>query len=218
MLFRSGQATLADAQSLERELGTQLAMIVDAGPSPLAEGSAVLRLGRGSFELLRPGLMDLERLREVAGLRLGFVCTGNTCRSPMAEGLARHALEERLGTRNLTDFGFEVSSMGVYAGPGAPPSEHGVRVLSQRGIDIAQHRSQGVPFDRLGGFDALYCLTQSHRQALLSALPPGQGPAVELLDPEGRDVSDPIGGSLADYESCASMIARAIKTRLDHWA
>lgn len=213
-----GRACLGDAGSLERELGAHLALIVDAGPSPLAEGSAVLRLGHGCFELLRPGLMELEHLREVAGLRLGFVCTGNTCRSPMAEGLARHALEQRLETRKLTEFGFEVSSMGVFASPGAPPSEHGVRVLRRRGIDIAQHRSQGVPLDRLGGFDALYCLTQSHRQALLGALPPGQGQGIVLLDPEGRDISDPIGGSLGDYEACAAMIADAIEARLAHWA
>lgn len=213
-----GQPSLGDAAALEAAMGSMLAIILDAGPSPLDEGSAILRLTPGHFDLLRPGLMDLDSLRRNAGLRLGFVCTGNTCRSPMAEGLARDLLERRLGSKQLADFGFEVSSMGVYANPGSGPSAHGVEVLAERGIDISGHRSQSVPLNELSSFDALFCLTQSHMQALLGALPPGGGKGIHLLDPEGRDVSDPIGGNRQDYEACAAMIHQAIQARAADWA
>jgi protein-tyrosine phosphatase len=186
----------------------------------LGEASAVLRLGPGHFELLRPGLIDIEQLRRTAGLRIGFVCTGNTCRSPMAEGLARDLLSRRLEVppERLGEFGFEVSSMGVLGGSGAPPSEHGVETLAARGIDISTHRSSpAVPQD-IKALDLVLALTASHLDSLRLLMPPGGTRHCELLDPDGGDVPDPIGGSREDYERTADRIQKALERRLDDWA
>ena len=64
----------------------------------------------------------------------------------------------------------------------------------------------------------MYCLTASHRQTLLERLAPGKGKHLQLLDPDGRDVIDPIGGSLSEYEDCARFIAEAIERQAVDWA
>lgn len=215
-----GQEAALEFEQLE---GLEFAagdLLLDGGSTELREASSILRLGRGRFELLREGLHGLETLRRAAGLRLGFACTGNTCRSPMAEGLARAAIAERLecAPARLADFGFELVSMGVFASSGAPAASHAIETLRARGIDIATHRSRPATFELVGGLDAVYCLTRSHLDSLRQLLPPSRGEVLELLDPEGRDINDPIGGDAALYRRCAEQIESCIEARLDDWA
>lgn len=195
-------------------------LVLDGGPALLGEASTVLRLGEGRFELLREGLHDLEALRRAAGLRLAFVCTGNTCRSPMVEALARAALARRLGCEpgRLGDFGLEVRSMGIHAPVGAPASPHSVEVLASRGLDLGAHRATQATLEALLELDTVYGLTRGHVAALEQALPPGKADRVHLLDPEGRDIADPIGGDLELYAACAAQIEAAVEARLDEWA
>ena len=220
------EAPASDAAEVERVFEGRVALVVDGGAARLGESSAVLRLGEGRFELLREGLVSPADLRRTAGLRIAFVCTGNTCRSPMAEGLAVRLIAERLGWKpergdpreHLALFGFEVSSMGVAAGHGGPPASHAVDVLRSAGMDISGHRSQPVIPERVATLDRIYCLTASHRAMLLGVLPPSAGERVELLDPEGSDVPDPIGGGPEVYRACAEAIAGFLKSRLGDWA
>ena len=230
----SGSTPLCTAEEVAALFGERLALVIDGGASRLGEASGVLRIGPGRFELLREGLLPIEDLRATAGLRLAFCCTGNTCRSPMAEGLARALLVRRLSPappdsagsnptvssrddRILERFGFEVRSMGVAAGAGAPASEHAVDVLAERGIDIGQHRSSPALAEEVARFDHVYCLTDTHAEILRSLLPPGRGRHIERLDPNGN-VPDPIGGSLEDYRRCADVIRAALDARARDWA
>jgi protein-tyrosine phosphatase len=195
-------------------------LLVDAGRTRLREPSAVLRLGQGNFELLRPGLFTREELAAAAGLRIAFVCTGNTCRSPMAEALARALLAERLSTApdRLADFGFELASMGLHAGIGDPASREAIALLAERGLDLARHRARRATLEAVLKQDRVYCMTRSHREALLALLPPMRAGHVELLDPRGADVPDPIGGTRGDYLAAAARIETAILARLEEWA
>ncbi|MSR64005.1 MAG: threonylcarbamoyl-AMP synthase [Planctomycetes bacterium] len=220
---RHGEAALTHAEEVAARFGAELELVVDGGSSRLGESSGVLRVGPGHFELLRDGLLRVEDLRRTAGLTLAFVCTGNTCRSPMAEALAKKLLGERLqaggqGQPKLADFGFEVLSMGLYAAPGAPASGGALSLMSERGLDLKQHGARMATPEALARCDRIYGLTEGHVEALRALLPPARSSAVALLDPVGRDVTDPVGGPRAAYECACADIERALRARLDDWA
>lgn len=134
-----------------------------------------------------------------------FICTGNVCRSPMAEGLLRHMAGDRV----------KVASAGLGAGHGQPPSAHAIEVLGKEGIDITDIRSQPVSAHLLQQADYIFTMTRDHLDMLL-LLFPEMASKTRLLRFEeaakgGRaDVTDPIGGTRATYESCKADIQRAM--------
>ncbi len=90
-----------------------------------------------------------------------FVCTGNTCRSPMAEGILKHLLDKKGAGDN-----FVVSSAGLMTAEGLPPSEFAVEVLKERGIDISSHRSKQITQDMIKDNDLILGMTLDHKQQL----------------------------------------------------
>lgn len=217
---KSGEPPLVDAGAVLARFGADFALVLDGGPSRLGEPSGVLKLGRGTFEVLREGLVSKDDLRDTAGLRLGFCCTGNTCRSPMAEALARKELARRLGVQpgRIGRFGFHVRSMGAYAQSGSPASEHAVTLLKAEGCDLSSHRSRQATLEDLLTLDRVYGLTPPHVEALRAQLPPGKASIVELLDPLGEAIQDPVGGPLETYRASLEEIRAAVARRADEWA
>jgi glycine hydroxymethyltransferase len=134
-----------------------------------------------------------------------FICTGNICRSPMAEGLLRRMAGGKM----------EVCSAGLGAGRGQPPSAHAVEVLRKEGIDISGIRSQPVSPDLLERADYIFTMTRDHLDMLLLLYPEMSSKARLLRFDEaakgGRaDVTDPIGGTRNTYEACKEDIKRAL--------
>jgi tRNA threonylcarbamoyl adenosine modification protein (Sua5/YciO/YrdC/YwlC family) len=211
-----GSPPALDAEAAERVVANRSVLVVDGGACKMAESSTVLRVGPGHFDILRQGPLDLQALQRCAGLALAFVCTGNTCRSPMAQALAAQRIAARLEIpiERLREFGFSVRSMGAYAGPGMPASEFSVEAMRREGLDLSMHASTPLDERSSKGLDRIYGLTHSHVEAARSQAPELH---VELLDPEGSDVPDPIGGSLEDYLACSERIGELIERRLDEW-
>ncbi|MCA9064058.1 MAG: low molecular weight protein arginine phosphatase [Planctomycetaceae bacterium] len=144
-----------------------------------------------------------------------FVCTGNTCRSPMAEALFRQAASQYLacGESQLRENGVDVFSAGVAAASHYPASPEAVAVLKEQGVDLSQHLSQQVAGHMLDQSTWILTLTDRHRRILLDARP-DLADRIQLLDPAGQDISDPIGGSIEEYRECAAQI----RDRVDYWA
>src|SRR5688572_18143104 len=141
-----------------------------------------------------------------------FVCTGNICRSPMAEGLFRHAVKGRGD--------FEVLSAGVGAIDGMPPSEYAVRALRELGIDISHQRSRMLSADVVQRADYIFGMTHSHVDAIMLLYPLAAEKTFllrefdETLDTFENDIPDPIGGSFEVYLNCRDQIEQGIASLL----
>lgn len=214
-----GAPPSTEASSVREAFDGRIELVLDSGRARIGESSTVLRLGRGSFEVLREGLITGSDLRRAAGLAIGFVCTGNTCRSPIAEGLARALLAERLGTRpeSIADFGFTMCSAGLQAAVGAPASLLAVELLHAEGVDLSEHVSRPASMETITSLDRIYGMTRAHVDALRQSSPPSKAHDIELLDPEGLDVPDPIGGSPDEYRTCTARIRAALERRCEEW-
>ena len=136
-----------------------------------------------------------------------FVCTGNVCRSPMAEALLRHHLPQ--GTP------WRVASAGTSAFDGDAPSDETIAALAEEEIALPAHRSQRLTKELVQDAQVIVALTRSHRDDILEQFPAASQKVFLLksFDPQSgddRDVPDPIGGALPVYRRCRDSIAAAI--------
>ena len=130
-----------------------------------------------------------------------FICTGNTCRSPMAEGLFRH-----LGGEAET--GLTAASAGLYTENGLPASANAVAAAAERGADISAHRSRQLTPEMVREANYLVCMTGAHYDRLCELFPDCTDKVFTLL-PE--DISDPFGGDLETYRRAAAEIDRGVR-------
>jgi protein-tyrosine-phosphatase len=134
-----------------------------------------------------------------------FVCTGNQCRSPMAEGILRSALQ-RLG-RNAIG----VCSMGTHAPEGRRASSNAIAVCAENGVDIAGHRSRPLTVDELKKADFVFVMETFQREYVRTLFPQA-GEKIFLLaawpgKENGGGIPDPVGGSADDYRKTYRLIA-----------
>jgi glycine hydroxymethyltransferase len=137
-----------------------------------------------------------------------FICTGNICRSPMAEGLFRQAAGGRGD--------FRVLSAGLGAANGQPPTPHAVSAMRELGIDISGHRSRMLTADLARQADYIFGMTHAHVDTIALLYPPAEEKTFllrefdETLDPFEQDISDPIGSSYEVYVNCRNQIKEGI--------
>ena len=126
------------------------------------------------------------------------VCTGNTCRSPMAAALLNRALARR-------GLSLNVRSAGLVAREGEPASDQAIRVMGEKGLDLTHHRAHTIgPEDVRDAL--LVCMTRNHAIALNARFPGARTVLLTELAGTAGDIPDPYGGNHTVYAACADAL------------
>ncbi|MBP3040548.1 low molecular weight protein arginine phosphatase [Bacillaceae bacterium Marseille-Q3522] len=140
--------------------------------------------------------------------RILFVCTGNTCRSPMAEAILKHKKSAEM----------EVRSAGIFVQNGGQLSENTKKVLKNNGIDFT-HTSNSITEELLEWATHILTMTESHKQTLITFFPKAKEKTFTLMgfvrDETKKDIADPYGGTIKDYEQTYAELTDAIGKMLD---
>ena len=195
----------------------EIEIIVDGGNDACRykKSSTVVKYGAEGLEILREGVYGREDIQKMATVRILFVCTGNTCRSPMAEGLCKKILSDKIGCSidSLANFGYIIESAGVAALEGLAASQEAEVICRQYGISISGHRSRSLNLQKISESDYIFVMSPAHFHACI-AMSGGSNRSLYMLDPE-NEVPDPIGRGLEVYQKCAEQMESAIKERID---
>jgi protein-tyrosine phosphatase len=180
--------------------------VLDDGPCPYPQGSTVVGVHADTWQVLRPGVVGADLIRQQTACLIVFVCTGNTCRSPLAEALCKKRLADRLGcpAEELPARGFRVHSAGLAAAAGGAAAAEAEEVARSYGGDLSGHHSRPLTPELAAQADYLVAMTRGHLRALADHYP-RLGAAPRLLHPAG-DVADPIGHAQPVYEECGRQI------------
>jgi protein-tyrosine phosphatase len=206
--------SVTTADIATKVVGEAAAIVIDAGPTQFGRPATIVEVREEGWSVLREGTVTTAELNRLTATVVLFLCTGNTCRSPLAAALCRKQLADRLGcgADELPERGYLVASAGLAAVYGQPAAAEAVAVARELGADLTDHASRPATQDLLCGADVIVGMTAGH----LMGLADYAGPDVRLRLLCGEtDLPDPIGGDAVVYQGCAGAIWQHLPGLLD---
>ena len=211
----TGENPAVEPEQVLEGLSDRIEVLLDAGPCRYKKSSTVVKVGTKELEILRPGVYSQSELEELSTISFLFVCTGNTCRSAMAEGICRKYLAEKLecNVDDLGKTGYKVSSAGIMDLAGAPASREAMAACEALGIDIKAHKSKVLTQQLIQESDFVFAMEQIHCNHITALCPDVQSKCMLLA--KNNDIVDPICQGQDVFNDCAALIEKAVKKRID---
>jgi protein-tyrosine-phosphatase/tRNA A37 threonylcarbamoyladenosine synthetase subunit TsaC/SUA5/YrdC len=203
-----------ESKDIAQAVGENVEFILADGTSS-GQKPTVVRLHDDSWSIAQPGVVSAETLVGLTNCVIVFVCTGNTCRSPLAEALCKKRLADRLGCTvdELPARGFSVLSAGLAAMMGGAAADEAIAVAETYGADLTRHRSRPLSVELAAQADHLIGMTHGHVM-MMNEYYPQLGAEPRLLRADGKDIADPVGCSRDVYEECARQIWQSLDSLL----
>ncbi|MCF7916985.1 MAG: threonylcarbamoyl-AMP synthase [Candidatus Omnitrophica bacterium] len=215
---RSGQDETISAAEVEEVFGDDIDLIVDGGRTDDKKSSTVIDLTYKPFKILREGLVTEKQIASIfIKRRILFVCTGNCCRSPMAEYLLKSYLQKEKPALSQR---YEIISAGIAAPEGKhPPGPLQEIMKKQEGIDISRSEATKLTKQMVLSSDYIFTMENSQRARIVKQVP-AAAPRVfnlnKFLPPSAEStIPDPIGKSFIFYENVYNVVKRAIVELVD---
>jgi protein-tyrosine phosphatase len=210
----TGHPPAFQADQVLDQLSGKIDLLLDAGPCKYKSSSAVVKIGRNGLKVLRSGFYSQAELEELSQIKFLFVCTGNTCRSPMAEGIFRKYLAEKLqcNVDDLDKMGYKIISAGIIGSVGFPASPEAVVACAAMGVDIKVHRSKALHRELIEESDMIFAMERIHRDRVIALDSKASEKCWLLAGNTG--VPDPIGHPQEFYNNCAKLIERFVQKKI----
>jgi len=205
----TGEPPATDAAAVLRHFDGRIPCLIDSGPCRFAQASTVVKVGGNGYDILRSGALSGVKIRRAANVVILIVCTGNSCRSPMAQHILQKLIAERLEipVDEVPESGYTVVSAGTAGGFGGATAE-AVQVIREMGGDISRHVSTLLTREMVEHADHIVAMTESHRVRI-----GGVDPAARLRTTV-LHIADPIGGDVSVYRQCARQIEGQLRRHL----
>lgn len=204
----------SSAKQITKAFQDQLDIIVNSTQPDSKNTCTVVKSTPEKIEIIRQGVIPEDDITELSKIDILFVCTGNSCRSPMAEGIFSHLIAQKFncGVDEVENFGYKIASAGTMGISGLPVSPEAVIACAAKGIDISMHKSSALTQKRIENADLIFAMTRDHLNNIISMAPEARQKSY-LLSRTG-DISDPIGKGQDQYYKCAEQIESALKERM----